>query len=71
MRLPCLFSVARSAWDVTICDIQLWNAVLSPASRARSMFFNLILGLTPQALCFRLLRRLLPNPQIYRIPTNP
>ncbi|HEY9503061.1 MAG TPA: glycosyl hydrolase, partial [Pyrinomonadaceae bacterium] len=33
---------------------------LSPVSRARTVSFLSILGLTPQALCFRLLRRLIP-----------
>ncbi len=39
-------------------DKSAYSIRLSPAPRAQSFIWALILGLTPQALCFRLLRRL-------------
>src|SRR5882724_11876205 len=43
---------------VACWTLSLASVTLSPASRARFLLLALILGLTPQALCFRLLRRL-------------
>ena len=57
-----VISPRRRAAELSLSDRryrEVHNALpLSPASRARNIFLDSFLGLTPQALCCRLLRRL-------------